>query len=232
MSIGPHVLVVTAVETERLSLGQACLSAPRVHVEVGGIGRTNAAATVAHALARVPFDVVVSVGIAGALPGSNLSLGSIVVASECVYMEEGMETPTGFLDMGRMGFPLGAFEGNRVPVSRELAARFAGLGSSAPIATVATCAGTDARARLVAKRTGAAAEAMEGAAAVHAALRWSVPAIEIRAISNTTGDRAAQRWDMEVGLRALCRVGDALAALASGGPLHSTTAEGSDIPRA
>jgi nucleoside phosphorylase len=44
---------------------------------------------------------------------------------------------------------------------------------------------------------------MEGAAVVHAARRQKVAAIEIRAISNTTGDRASQQWDLQAGFEAL-----------------------------
>lgn len=218
MSRQRHVLVVVAVEAERMALGATCLSAPRVHVEVGGIGRANAAATVAHAIARVPYDTVVVAGIAGALPGAwvpggLVPNGGIVVASECVYAEEGIETPQGFRDMGGLGFPLGDFQGNRVPVCLELARAFKGLGLHAPIATVATCSGTDARAAEVQRRTGAVAEAMEGAAAVHAARRWGVAAIEVRTISNTTGNRDAQRWDLAAAFASLHRVGDAIAGL-------------------
>jgi len=49
---------------------------------------------------------------------------------------------------------------------------------------------------------------MEGAAVVHAARRAGVPAIEIRSISNTTGDRPKQRWDIAAAFTALARVGD------------------------
>ncbi|MBL9141719.1 MAG: futalosine hydrolase [Phycisphaerae bacterium] len=219
MTAGRHILVVTAVEAERMALGTACLTAKHVHVEVGGIGRANAAATVAHALARVPYDTVISVGIAGALPAQSpplegVALGTVVVASACVYAEEGIETPDGFLDMQGLGFPLGDFDGNRVPVCPALLAHFAPIGVVGDVATVATCSGTDARAQTVARRTGAIAEAMEGAAAVHAARRWGAAAIEVRTISNTTGDRSSQRWDMSVGLKSLHAVGDAIAALA------------------
>jgi futalosine hydrolase len=44
---------------------------------------------------------------------------------------------------------------------------------------------------------------MEGAAVVHAARRLKVPAIEIRTISNTTGDRTTQQWDISGALAAL-----------------------------
>ena len=214
MTVG-HVLVVVAVEAERAALGERCLRAPEVDVVVAGIGRTNAAAATAEAIARAaaagrPYSAAVSAGIAGALPGSNLAHGAIVVSECCVYAEEGIELPGGFGDMAALGFPLGNFHGNRVPAARELCDAFAGLGPVAPIATVATCSGTDAAARRVRERTGAVAEAMEGAAVVHAALRAGVPGVEVRAISNTTGDRPSQRWDMPAALAALARIGDAV----------------------
>ena len=209
-----RILVIVAVEAERTALGARCLAAPEVHVVVAGIGRTNAAAATAEALAEAratgaPFAAVISTGIAGALPGSNLAIGTVIVADACVYAEEGIALPEGQGDMRVLGFPLGDFEGNRVPVDGALLVAFRALGPACAIATVATCSGTDAAALSVRTRTGAMAEAMEGAAVVHAARRVGVPAIEIRSISNTTGDRATQRWDIAAAFAALQRVGDA-----------------------
>ena len=210
-----RILVIVAVEAERTALGARCLAAPEVHVVVAGIGRTNAAAATAEALAEAratgaPFAAVISTGIAGALPGSNLAIGTVIVADACVYAEEGIALPEGQGDMRVLGFPLGDFEGNRVPVDGALLVAFRALGPACAIATVATCSGTDAAALSVRTRTGAMAEAMEGAAVVHAARRVGVPAIEIRSISNTTGDRATQRWDIAAAFAAQQRVGDAL----------------------
>ena len=210
-----RILVIVAVEAERAALGARCLAAPEVHVVVAGIGRTNAAAATAEALADAraagaPFAAVISTGIAGALPGSNLALGTVIVADACIYAEEGIALPEGQGDMRVLGFPLGDFEGNRVPVDGALLLAFRALGPACEIATVATCSGTDVAALSVRTRTGAMAEAMEGAAVVHAARRVGVPALEIRSISNTTGDRATQQWDIAAAFAALQRVGDAL----------------------
>ncbi len=208
-----RILIVVAVEAERQALGNACLACPELCVEVSGIGRTNAAAAVAEALTGEEFAAVFSVGIAGLLPGSPLRIGQRVVATECVYAEEGVQTPEGFKDMAGLGFPLGDFQGNRVPVCPLLLAHMAPLGVCAPVATVATCSGTHSLAAQIALRTGAVAEAMEGAAVVHAARRFAVPAIELRCISNTTGDRATQVWDMKAGLAGLREIGAAIMAL-------------------
>ncbi len=197
-----RILWVTAVPREAESLRGV-----DGEIVVGGIGRTNAAAAVTEALLRRgPFDLVVSAGVAGALPGSGLRLGDLVVADGCVYAEEGVIQPDGFRTMDAVGFPLGPFAGNRVPTSDRVATLAPEGARRGAIATVATCSGTDAAAAEVVRRTGAVAEAMEGAAVVHAALRLSVPGGEIRAISNDTGDRPRQRWDLDAAFAALRRL--------------------------
>jgi futalosine hydrolase len=204
------VVAATAREAEAL----AC---SRAHVVVSGIGRVNAAAaTTAALLEEGPFHGVLSVGIAGALPASMLAPGEVVVATACVYMEEGLQTPDGFQDTASMGFPLGDFTGNQVPVDPALTRFLPGPRHDGAIATVATCSGTDALAQAVQARTGAIAEAMEGAAVVHAALRLGIRGGEIRVISNTTGDRGRQRWDLARAWTSLARVGSAIDAFAAG----------------
>ncbi|MBG81435.1 MAG: futalosine hydrolase [Phycisphaerae bacterium] len=193
-------LIVTAVEAESQAIGDLddCL------VIAAGIGRTNAAAaTTQHCLEHGNISAVISAGIAGALPDSGLGVGDVLLADRCIYVEEGLASPDGFQDMETMGFPLGDFTGNQVPVDSSLLAQVQEHFPTGAIATVATCSGTDEQARLVVERTGAKAEAMEGAAVVHAARRLGLPALEIRGISNTTGDRNLQQWDLQAGLEAI-----------------------------
>ena len=208
-----RVLIVTSVPAEAEAIG----SHDGAAIIVSGIGRTNAAAATTEAIIRSGHvEAVMSAGVAGALPGGDLPLGAALVATSCVYVEEGLIAPTGFADMGAMGFSLGDFEGNAVPVDARLLSRLAPRFRTGPIATVATCSGTDAAALEVARRTGAIAEAMEGAAVVHAARRKQVPAIELRVVSNTTGDRDRQQWDMAGALGVLGKSIDAALALLRG----------------
>lgn len=198
------ILIVTAVEAEAAAIGQQ----DQARVVVAGVGRTNAACSTTLEIARHgPFEAVISTGLAGALPGGNLCIGDILAAEYCVYAEEGIDTPTGFQDMAELGFPLGDFSGNAVPCDAGLIHAIADSVPIHTIATVATCSGTDEAADQIAARTGCQAEAMEGAAVVHAARRMDTPAIEIRVISNTTGDRDRQQWDRP---RALSLLGDAM----------------------
>jgi futalosine hydrolase len=210
--VSARLLVVVATAKEAEALG--CTKA---HVVVSGVGRTNAAAaTTAALLEEGPFDGVLSVGIAGALPASMLQPGEVIVATECVYMEEGLLSPSGFVDTEAMGFPLGDFTGNRVPTRPSLAAFLPGPLHRAPVATVATCSGTDALAAEVERRTGAVAEAMEGAAVVHAGLRLGIGGGEVRVISNSTGDRDGQRWDIARAFASLHAIGARIEAAARG----------------
>lgn len=205
------LLAICAVEAE----AEACRSCDSLHVVVSGVGRTNAAlATTRSVLGSDSFDGVLSLGVAGALPEVEpaLEIGAVVVATESIYHEEGIATPTGFQDMNALGFPLGDFEGNRIPGDEVLLERFGTLGRCDAIATVATCSGSDESALEVRRRTGAIAEAMEGAAVLHAARALGLPALELRVISNTTGARDRQVWNLD---RALERLADLVARLGS-----------------
>ena len=206
-----RILIVTAVQAEADAIGRPS----GTFVIASGIGRTNAAAaTTAAALTDGPFSWVMSAGVAGALPDSTLSIGDIVVANKCVYAEEGLESPDGFQNMDQMGFSLGNFTGNEIPTDTWMLEKLSAIGTVGPIATVATCSGTDKHAKLVQERTGCVCEAMEGAAVVHAANRVGAPAIEIRSISNTTGNRDTQEWNLNLALTNLgSAVHDAVNAL-------------------
>ena len=184
---------------------------------VSGVGKVNAAVSATCAMERTAFDAVVSVGVAGSLPHSELKPGDIVIADHVVYAEEGMVAPDGFHTIESMGFPLADFfNGNRLAMNTELLRHVRSLlpnGHVGAIATVATCSGTSAGAEEVYARTDSIAEAMEGAAVVHAAGLLGVPGIEVRAISNHTGDRDSQDWDMPAAQSALHQIAQALSEL-------------------
>jgi futalosine hydrolase len=177
---------------------------------VSGIGKANAAAAAAQGIDPSRHAAVVSIGVAGALPGTagdQLVLGDVVAATASVYADEGLQTPEAFVDCGQMGFPLGPFLGNRIeadPGVLEVLRRVAGVEGA--VATVSTCSGTDVLAQQVRERTGAVAESMEGAAVAQVARRLGVACGELRVISNSTGDRGGQQWDLKGALAKLEQV--------------------------
>lgn len=171
-----------------------------------GVGKSNASGATARFLDSTEHRGVLSVGIAGSLPGSGLSLGDSLIASSSVFADEGIGANTGFIPMSDAGF--GAFADGSMGKSHDeaLTQRLMPLCERVGvIATVSWCSGSDGCADGVVQRTGAIAEAMEGAAVMLAASRV-VPGIltgEIRVISNTTGDRSSQRWAIDGALERL-----------------------------
>lgn len=183
----------------------------RLHIVIAGVGKANAAG--ATALVARPDDTscVISIGLAGALPGAPVAIGDVVLADSSVYADEGIATPDGFRTCAQMGFALAMDDTDVASVDPELLEALRPLADHVgPVATVSTCSGTDEAAQAVRERTGALAEAMEGAAVLHASLRLGLPAVELRVISNTTGDRRRQKWDLP---KALSRLGELIGAL-------------------
>lgn len=171
-----------------------------------GIGKANAAAGVGIALSSRTYGAVINLGIAGALPvAMPLGLGASIAATRSIYADEGLALPNGsFVGCSDMGFPLGPFDDWGVRACPGLLDLLAPLVDiTAPVATVSTCSGTDALSRMVIDRTWAVAEAMEGAAVGQVAARLGVPFLEMRVISNTTGDRERQAWAIGGALRKL-----------------------------
>jgi futalosine hydrolase len=179
-----------------------------VWVLLTGIGKANASAMVARTLAMSPPKRVINIGIAGALPEGGLEIGDVITASRSIFADEGVDTPNGFLDCRAIGFPIYRNDdGAGLPPDQELRAKLKRLNlTEVGVATVSTCSGRDALATRIRRRTGAAAEAMEGAAVLLACQHACVPAAELRVISNTTGDRDAQVWDIGLALDTLAKV--------------------------
>ena len=176
-----------------------------------GVGKTAAAATLAGRLVQgPPVGAVILVGVCGAFPRAHLQnptmareiLELCVITSE-VFGDEGVETPAGFLTVEDLGFgssvPLSACEHR----SRKIAER---LGVHASVGlTVSTCSGTDLRS-VERGRLGAAVESMEGASVAHVCRVHNVPWVQLRCVSNYTGDRTADKWRLD---EALAKLGDA-----------------------
>jgi len=191
-----------------------------------GVGKAAAAGGVARALDPGIHGAVLSLGVAGSIShptkarpdGSDQKtrtrvIGDVVFGSYSVFADDGVELGDRVLGLDEMGF--GPFPDGAVGVSGDesIVENMAGLiDARGVIATVSAGSGTDACAARVRDRTGALAEAMEGAAVGLVAARLGLRFAELRVISNTTGDRDRQRWDLDLALDVLERVSRALAA--------------------
>lgn len=187
--------------------GESVAWGPRTRACIG-VGKTAAAIGVARALAKGDVGSVVAVGVAGAHRDAGLSVGDRVLVGTDVLADEGVRTPTGFLDLPALGLgeigPWRADEGLLALASGVLKAPIVGA------STVSTCSGTDVLAIEAAARSGAAIETMEGAAIAAACASYGVPWIQLRVVSNLTGDRDRAGWDLA---RALDELGRAIGEL-------------------
>ncbi len=175
-------------------------------VVLTGVGKANAAGGVARVLDPDRHAGVLNVGIAGLLPqpsGGGLDLGSAILSTRSVFADEGIQRPEDFQTFADAGFPLIGSRDDIGP-SSEWAGVLAELtDAEGTIATVSTCSATDRQANEIQERTGAIAEACEGAACGVSAFRIGCRFAEIRTISNTTGERNRQRWDIDGALARL-----------------------------
>ncbi|MCY9695787.1 futalosine hydrolase [Paenibacillus alginolyticus] len=200
-----RVLVMTAVAPERDAVQRGLGHDSRFEFALAGVGLAAAAVNGAIELAKAEYDLVIIAGIAGGFVG-KAEIGSLVMASEIIGADLGVELLDGFSSLDELGFG-----STRVGVAADVAERVtaallaAGLQAQmAPVLTVATATGTAATAAALAARVpGAAAEAMEGFGIATAAQQRGVPVLEIRAISNAIGPRDRDAW----------RIGDAFKAL-------------------
>jgi futalosine hydrolase len=161
---------------------------------VTGVGPVNAAHAATLAIIENRPDAVVVCGVGGAYPSANLKIGSVVSAEAEIYGDLGAQSPTGFIDMKTLGFPVVA---TPRPLFNELPLQVFPTITRARFVTVSTCTGTDAVAREIASRTHGAVENMEGAAVVHVAHLHGIAVGEVRGISNLVTNRDVKSWKLQ-----------------------------------
>jgi futalosine hydrolase len=181
-----------------------------------GMGKTNAAQALTSLLERQELRGVLSFGVGGAYPGSELAVADVALARSEIYGDEGVAAPSGWMGTEGIGIPLVERGDERwfdeFPLDAELVERAAlalGAGgvpcASGPFVTVSACSGTTVRGRELAERHGAICESMEGASLAHICTLYEVPFLEVRGISNAVEDRDLTRWRLRDAADAACR---------------------------
>jgi len=195
-----EVLLCAATELECALLREQLDSSGRsIAILRTGVGSVNAAHALTLFLATTGARSIVLCGVGGAYPGSGLKIGDVVCAESECYGDLGASSPSGFLDMKALGFPL--IE-KPARVFNELPLQIFPVTRRASFVTVNCCTGTDAAARAIEARTKGAVENMEGAAVTHVAHLHGVPVGEVRGISNTVTDRDPSSWRLHDAARA------------------------------
>jgi futalosine hydrolase len=186
--------------------------AVRCVVVVSGYDKANVAHALTCLLQLHRPRLVLQFGIAGAFGGQGLRLRDLVVATKEIYGDTGSSSPAGWLSTEAFGLPLaqvgGAAYWNEFPLDETLVGRASLLlsendwGEDAPVVasgpalTLSQVTGRREPAAELQSRWQALSESMEGAAAAHVCALYSVPFLEVRAISNLVGDRDRAEWDL------------------------------------
>jgi futalosine hydrolase len=166
-------------------------SHPEIAIVRTGVGPVNAAHALTLFLATTGARAVVVCGVGGAYPASGLHVGDVVCAASECYGDLGAMSPSGFLDMKTLGFPVVEAQ---TPLFNEIPMQVFPVDRRVPFVTVSSGTGTDGVARDLEKRTAGAVESMEGAAIAHVAHLHGVPVGEVRGISNIVTNRDTTTW--------------------------------------
>ncbi len=164
---------------------------PDVPIVRTGVGPVNAAHAVTLFLAKIGARSIVVCGVGGAYPASGLQVGDVVCAASECYGDLGASSPSGFLDMKALGFPVVEAP---TPLFNEIPMQVFPVERRVPFVTVSSCTGTDGAARDIERRTAGAVESMEGAAVAHVAHLHGVPVGEVRGVSNIVTNRDTTTW--------------------------------------
>ncbi|KIG13914.1 Menaquinone via futalosine step 2 [Enhygromyxa salina] len=177
-----------------------------------GVGKIAATMSLTAALTKQRPDAVLLFGVGGAYPARHLRRGldAMELLDACVVVTEfiaddGVLTPSGFLDLGHLD--LG--DVGPIPCDPELSGKLSAV-LGCPLvagATVSTGAGVDPISQAYALRSGAQIETMEGAAVAAVCRHFEVPVAQLRIVSNRTGDRDQGGWDLD---GAVARLGQVL----------------------
>jgi futalosine hydrolase len=166
---------------------------PSIAIVRTGVGAVNAAHAVTLFLAQADARAIVVCGVGGAYPASGLQVGDVVCAASECYGDLGATSPSGFLDMKALGFPI---VDGPTPLFNDLPMQVFPVDRRVPFVTVTSCTGTDGAARDIETRTAGAVESMEGAAIAHVAHLHGVPVGEVRGISNIVTNRDTKAWKL------------------------------------
>lgn len=206
-----NILICVATSFERSTLCDRPGDAKRVRVIETGVGPVNAAHAATVAIIEQRPDAIIVCGVGGVYPSADLRIGEVVSAETEVYGDLGAQSPSGFLDMKALGFPVvntGTALFNELPMQlfpTERRVRFV---------TVSTCTGTDVSAREIETRTKGVIENMEGAAIAHVAHIHRIAVGEVRGISNVVTNRDTKSWRLReaagAAQEAVCRWIDAI----------------------
>lgn len=173
----------------------------KIGLGVTGVGVASASFALGSFLTSIPSPRAIMVGSCGALPGSGLEVGDLVVACSESFSELGVLNGPGIGDsreLAALGLKQDISLDQGLAQLMLAAARGLGRASLGGLLTVAGVSSSVAQAKLRRRRFGALAENMEGYGLAVAAQKMEIEASEVRGVSNMAGKREKSSWNLEI----------------------------------
>jgi len=174
-----------------------------------GIGQVNMAIQLTRLLSSYQPDAVLLCGCGGSYPASGLKNGDLALATTETFSDLGVSTDNRFIPLEQLDLPQDRQLAPPVkqtftlnPQLLQYAQKILPQADSGPFSTVNSCSGTSVLSIELERRSGAICENMEGAAAAQVCENFGLPLLELRGISNPTGTRDPQQWDIVCGAEA------------------------------
>ena len=167
---------------------------PGVEILICGVGIPSTIFHLTKKLLQQKYDLVIQAGIGGSFSG-KLKKGAVVAIETDAFADLGVEEKKKFTTIFQMGFgdknefP---FINGRLPNPSGIIA-VAGL-KKVNAVTINTIHDNKKRTTRIKKMFNASVESMEGAAFHFVCLQLNVPFLQLRAISNTVGERDKSKW--------------------------------------
>ncbi len=204
-------------ETKAITLGGCRLLFGTIHQQPillahSGVGPTAMAIRLSRLLENHPCTAVLLCGCGGSYPNSGLQIGDLVLACSEIHGDLGVATATEFIPLEQLDIPQ---DRQLMPATRQQFDLHSPLldwakqrlpeAACGGFVTVSCCSGHPPLSEALQCRSGGICENMEGAAAAQVCAEFGLPLLELRGISNPTGSRDPQLWDLKAGAEAAQR---------------------------
>ena len=162
-------------------------------VLITGVGMVNTSIQLTKELLQNKYDLVINMGVAGSFSDA-IKIGNVVEVVEDSFSELGFENGVGFEQFSDF----------------ELLTKYSVKGKTdmkkVKGITVNTVHGNEGSIAAIVGRLNPDVESMEGAAVFKVSMEFSIPCMQIRAISNKVEKRNKANWNMPLAIKNLSDV--------------------------
>ncbi|MDX2480983.1 MAG: futalosine hydrolase [Desulfuromusa sp.] len=202
--INPQILYCGSIQ-----VFSGMLQGQKVLLSHGGIGQVNMTMQLTRLLSEYTPLAVLLCGCGGSYPDSGLQVGQLALAAKEIFGDLGVATADNFIPLDQLNLPqtpqLAPIIQQSFTLNSDLlkwAQEIFPTVVCGSFVTVNGCSGYPRLSTELQQRTGGICENMEGAAVARVCAEFEVPLLELRGISNPTGTRDPQQWDISRGAKA------------------------------